>query len=44
MLRMLGLTVEELQELFESRKKTYRDYKNKRWMIISVLMFCVCSA
>ena len=29
----LGLTVEELQELFESPKKTYRDYKNKRWMI-----------
>ena len=29
----LELTVEELQELFESPKKTYRDYKNKRWMI-----------
>lgn len=29
----LGLTVEELQELFDSPKKTFRDYKNKRWMI-----------
>ncbi|MFL1915363.1 N-acetyl sugar amidotransferase [Plesiomonas shigelloides] len=29
----LGLTVEELQELFISPKKTYRDYKNKRWLI-----------
>ena len=29
----LGLTVEEFQELFESPKKTYREYKNKRWMI-----------
>lgn len=29
----LGLTVEELQQLFDSPKKTYRDYKNKRWMI-----------
>lgn len=29
----LGLTVEELHVLFESPKKTYRDYKNKRWMI-----------
>lgn len=29
----LGLTVEELQVLFDSPKKTYRDYKNKRWMI-----------
>lgn len=29
----LGLTVDELQALFVSPKKTYRDYKNKRWMI-----------
>lgn len=29
----LGLTVAELQELFESPKKTYRDYKNKRRLI-----------
>ena len=29
----LGLSVEELQELFDSPKKTYRDYKNKRWII-----------
>ena len=29
----LGLTVPELQQLFELPKKTYRDYKNKRWMI-----------
>lgn len=29
----LGLTVEELEELFESPRKTYRDYKNKRWLI-----------
>lgn len=29
----LGLTVEELQELFDSPKKTYRDYRNKRWII-----------
>ena len=29
----LGLTVEELQELFDSPKKTYRNYRNKRWMI-----------
>ena len=29
----LGLTVDELQQLFDSPKKTYRDYKNKRWMI-----------
>ena len=29
----LGLTVAELQVLFDSPKKTYRDYKNKRWMI-----------
>ncbi|ARZ02558.1 LPS biosynthesis protein [Yersinia ruckeri] len=29
----LGITVEELQQLFEQPKKTYRDYKNKRWLI-----------
>lgn len=29
----LGLTVAELQQLFDSPKKTYRDYKNKRWLI-----------
>ncbi len=29
----LGLTVDELQRLFELPKKTYRDYKNKRWLI-----------
>lgn len=29
----LGLTVEELQQLFELPKKTYRDYRNKRWLI-----------
>lgn len=29
----LGLTVDELQHLFDSPKKTYRDYKNKRDLI-----------
>ena len=29
----LGLTVTELQQLFDLPKKTYRDYKNKRWLI-----------
>lgn len=29
----LGLTVTELQQLFDMPKQTYRDYKNKRWMI-----------
>ncbi|MFA7351322.1 MAG: N-acetyl sugar amidotransferase [Methylotenera sp.] len=29
----LGLTVNELQEIFEGENKTYRDYKNKRWAI-----------
>lgn len=29
----LGLTVAELQSLFEGENKTYRDYKNKRWLI-----------
>jgi N-acetyl sugar amidotransferase len=29
----LGLTVDELQQMFDSPKKTYRDYKNKRDLI-----------
>ncbi|APZ59845.1 N-acetyl sugar amidotransferase [Salmonella enterica] len=29
----LGITVDELQQLFDMPKKTYRDYKNKRWLI-----------
>lgn len=29
----LDLTVDELQKIFEQPKKTYRDYRNKRWMI-----------
>lgn len=29
----LGLTVEELQQIFEGENKTYREYKNKRWAI-----------
>lgn len=29
----LGLSVEQLQGLADQPKKTYRDYKNKRWMI-----------
>jgi len=29
----LDLTVNELQHLFELPKKTYRDYRNKRWLI-----------
>ncbi|EAX5273730.1 N-acetyl sugar amidotransferase [Salmonella enterica subsp. enterica] len=29
----LGITVGELQQLFDMPKKTYRDYKNKRWLI-----------
>lgn len=29
----LDLTVDELQQIFDSPNKTYRDYKNKRWMI-----------
>lgn len=28
----LDLTVDELQAIFESPKKTYRDYRNKRWV------------
>lgn len=29
----LDLTVAELQDIFEGENKTYRDYKNKRWLI-----------
>ena len=29
----LGLTVAELQGIFDGENKTYRDYKNKRWAI-----------
>lgn len=29
----LGLTVDELQKIFEGDNKTYHDYKNKRWLI-----------
>lgn len=29
----LGLSVEELQSIFEGENKTYRDYSNKRWAI-----------
>lgn len=29
----LGLTVEELQQIFEQPNKSYRDYKNKLWLI-----------
>ena len=29
----LDLSVDELQALFDLPKKTYRDYRNKRWMI-----------
>lgn len=29
----LDLTMDELQQLFDMPKKTYRDYRNKRWMI-----------
>ena len=29
----LGLTVEELQIIFEGRNQTYHNYKNKRWLI-----------
>lgn len=29
----LDMTVDELQRIFEAPKKTYRDYRNKRWMI-----------
>lgn len=29
----LGLTLEQLQALFDGKNKTFRDYKNKRWLI-----------
>lgn len=29
----LDLTVDELQAIFEGENKTYRDYRNKRWLI-----------
>jgi N-acetyl sugar amidotransferase len=29
----LDLTVEQLQEIFDGKNKTYRDYRNKRWAI-----------
>lgn len=29
----LDLTVDELQQIFDEPNKTYRDYKNKRWLI-----------
>ena len=29
----LGFSVKELKDIFNSPKKTYRDYKNKRWLI-----------
>lgn len=31
--RKLGLTVDELQKIFDGENKTYHDYKNKRWLI-----------
>jgi putative aminotransferase len=29
----LGLSVDELRTIFDGENKTYRDYKNKRWLI-----------
>lgn len=29
----LGLTNQELQEIFDGENKTYRDYRNKKWVI-----------
>lgn len=29
----LDLTVAELQQIFDGENKTFRDYRNKRWMI-----------
>lgn len=29
----LGLSIDELKSIFEGENKTYRDYKNKRWLI-----------
>lgn len=31
--RKLDLTVDELRRIFEGSNKTYRDYRNKRWLI-----------
>jgi putative aminotransferase len=31
--RKLGLSVAQLRELFAAPRKTYRDYRNKRWLI-----------
>jgi hypothetical protein len=33
MANKLGLSVAELQAIFEGENKTYRDYKNKRFLI-----------
>ena len=30
----LDLTVNELQDIFDDKNKTYRDYRNKRWLIV----------
>ena len=30
----LDLTVDELQAIFDGENKTYRDYRNKRWLIV----------
>ena len=29
----LGISINELQDIFDSENKTYRDYKNKRFLI-----------
>jgi hypothetical protein len=29
----LGITRDELQSIFEGPNRTYRDYRNKRWLI-----------
>ena len=29
----LGISIDDLQQIFEGENKTYRDYKNKRWAI-----------
>jgi hypothetical protein len=29
----LELSVTELQEIFDAPRRTYRDYRNKRWLI-----------
>ena len=30
----LDFAVEELQKIFEGENKTYKDYRNKRWLIL----------